>query len=290
MNVLDELAPWRARIDALLSAHVGTAATEHGPAPARLVAAMDHVLSAPAKRLRPLVTLCVAQAVTRDDDDALFAACGPACIAMEMLHTYSLVHDDLPAMDDDAMRRGRPTIHIAFDEGTAVLAGDALLTDAFFHLAQARHNVARQVRVLALAAGSAGMVGGQHDDIHSVRDASTLAGIHKKKTALLFSAAAQMGALSVDADDVVVAYAADYGDALGLAFQIADDLLDVVSEAGKPVGRDARQHKATYLTEFGKAGALKLAQAEVKRAQDAALALGSDALDRIAGFVFDRAR
>jgi len=268
---------------------------EHGGArpPQRLMAAMAHSLLAGGKRLRPIIAMEACVAAGGRAPQAFPAAC-----ALEMLHTYSLIHDDLPCMDDDDLRRGQPTSHKAFDEATAILAGDALLTDAFFVLGQARHQPLRQVLELASAAGSFGMVGGQMDDIQaeSLEPAQVnLEAIHRRKTGRLFVASAVLGGLSADADDRRVAALRTYGAALGLAFQIADDLLDVVDSAGKGgkgTGRDQRREKATYVTRYGLDGARKRAQQAATKASDALKVFGAKAhvLHSLARFSVERDR
>lgn len=268
---------------------------QHGSArpPQRLTAAMAHSLLAGGKRLRPVICVeaCVAAGGTAPQ--AMRAAC-----ALEMVHTYSLIHDDLPAMDDDDLRRGQPTCHKAFDEATAILAGDALLTDAFFVVAGGRHNALRQVQELAAAAGGFGMVGGQMDDIlaEGKRSAKVdLAAIHQRKTGRLFVAAAVLGGLSADASQRHVEALREYGAQLGLAFQIADDVLDVVDttgKGGKGVGRDARHDKTTYVKLYGLEGARKRARAAATAAQDAVKPLGRRAalLCALARFTVERDR
>jgi geranylgeranyl diphosphate synthase, type II len=290
-SVLDELTPWRARVDAMLELYVGSVSAFGTPAPKRLTEAMAHTLLAGGKRLRPMVVLAAAHATRKIDGDALFHAAGPACVAVEMLHTYSLVHDDLPALDDDGLRRGRPTVHVAYDEATAVLAGDALLTDAFLHLARAPKNAAQQIEALALATGSAGMVGGQHDDMQGATDLHSLPSIHLRKTAFLFAASAEMGVLAAGGEDALRQPARDYGIALGLAFQIWDDVLDVVGDpdrSGKGTGRDAKNDKVTFVTLLGekpaRARALELVDEAIKAAQP----FSSTLLDRLARFAVER--
>jgi geranylgeranyl diphosphate synthase type II len=246
--------------------------------PARLVAAMAHPLLSGGKRLRPVITLVVAEAVAGPDDDPR-ALATPAAVALELVHTYSLVHDDLPALDDDDLRRGRPTVHRAFDEATAVLVGDALVTDAFLVLAGAERLPALQVRELAAAAGSAGMVAGQHDDIAAEgRTASAISleelqGIHRRKTGRLFAAAAALGVLAVGRHDLVDD-ARRFGAALGFAFQVQDDVLDVegdVEKGGKVRGRDLKHDKLTTVRVLGLEGAKVLAR---QAADDAVVAAG----------------
>src|SRR4051812_48293653 len=221
-RMIDE---WRTRIDRALADAVAA-----GTAPARLQDAMRYALLGGGKRLRPL--LVVATAAAAEGAPGRFADVAIAgAVAVEYVHTYSLIHDDLPALDDDDTRRGRPSLHKAFDEATAILAGDALLTDAFAILAAAP-NAAAQVRELALAAGSGGMVGGQFDDVAGAADLAALTSVHARKTGCLFTAACALGALAAGAPDARVERARDLGRRLGLAFQIADDVIDVVSGRG----------------------------------------------------------
>ncbi|HEY1097791.1 MAG TPA: polyprenyl synthetase family protein, partial [Myxococcota bacterium] len=236
MSILDDLGSWRHLVDGGLRGYLDTFGDVDGTrAPARLREAMAHALLAGGKRLRPLVCMAVTEAVysadDADSDDALSLAL-PACVGLELVHTYSLVHDDLPALDNDDLRRGRPTVHRAYDEGTAVLVGDALLTDAFAVVARSTYLPAQQVLELALAAGSAGMVAGQHDDVQSEGRAlseqtfAALKEIHRQKTGRLFAAAAALGALAANRPDLVDKARA-WGAALGFAFQVQDDVIDV---------------------------------------------------------------
>ena len=234
------LDAWRAHIDDALRASM-----TRSTAPKKLVDAMSYSLLAGGKRLRPL--LAIASAAAASDEARALVEAMPAALAVEHVHTYSLIHDDLPALDDDDTRRGRPSLHKAFDEATAILAGDALLTDAFAKLARAAHNAAAQVDELAAAAGSAGMVGGQIDDVIGGVDAAALQSIHRRKTGALFAAACAMGVLAVDGSAAHVTMARELGHAFGLAFQIADDVLDVTTGRG----RDAANDKITFATLFG---------------------------------------
>jgi geranylgeranyl diphosphate synthase type II len=202
------------------------------------------------KRLRPILALMAAEACGADPLVALPAAC-----AVEMVHTYSLIHDDLPAMDDDDLRRGRPTCHKAFDEATAILAGDGLLTLAFEVLVRYTppDSAAKCVRILAEAAGPEGMVGGQMADLHAEgRTDGTVAAleaIHRRKTGALLRAPLRMGATIAGASDSQMKALDDYGRAVGLAFQIVDDLLDVQGDEaklGKRVQKDSDLGKWTY--------------------------------------------
>ncbi len=224
-----------------------------GPA-FRVVQAMHYSLFAGGKRLRPILCLAAAEAVGGGQDEVLPLAC-----ALEMIHTYSLIHDDLPAMDDDDLRRGQPTCHKQFDEATAILAGDGLLTEAFYTLAaaaprfQGREAMLLEVQqLLSEAAGYRGMVGGQMLDLMAEGRRITLKEleiVHRLKTGALLIAATRAGALAGGGSPPQVAALTAYGERFGLAFQITDDLLDVEGEAaemGKAPGMDAKRQKATY--------------------------------------------
>ncbi|GAB6197285.1 polyprenyl synthetase family protein [Lysobacter xanthus] len=241
------LDAWRGRIDAALAKALATT-----PAPPRLQAAMRHAVLLGGKRMRPLLSL--ASGALFDADEAASIAAG---VAVELVHAYSLVHDDLPAMDDDALRRGQPTVHVAFDEATAILAGDALQALAFDVLTNAPvpADVAVElVRTLAAAAGGAGMCGGQALDLEATGrsaavDVDALERLHALKTGALIRAAVRMGALCGRADAQALARLDDFADALGLAFQVRDDILDVeadTAQLGKTAGKDAAQDKATF--------------------------------------------
>ena len=224
-----------------------------GPA-FRVVQAMHYSLFAGGKRLRPILCLAAAEAVGGGQEEALPLAC-----ALEMIHTYSLIHDDLPAMDDDDLRRGQPTCHKQFDEATAILAGDGLLTEAFYTLAaaaprfQGREAMLLEVQeLLSEAAGYRGMVGGQMLDLMAEGRRITLKEleiVHRLKTGALLIAATRAGALAGGGSRPQVAALTAYGERFGLAFQITDDLLDVEGEAaemGKAPGMDEKRQKATY--------------------------------------------
>jgi geranylgeranyl pyrophosphate synthase len=220
--------------------------------PSRLHGAIRWSVFAGGKRFRPALLLAVGQTFGAEVDHLLRAAC-----ALEMVHTYSLIHDDLPSMDDDDLRRGRPTCHIKFDEATAILAGDALQTIAFQTIAE-DENLSAEIRTrlvaeLARAAGTpAGMVAGQARDLAAeaqVVDARAVEQIHLQKTGALICASARSGAIIAGATSDEVAAVTGYGKNLGLLFQITDDLLDVTATAGamgKTPGKDARSRKATY--------------------------------------------
>lgn len=251
-GLADYLAEARRRVDAALDRYLP--AVEDGPdapCPPRLAAAMRHSVMGGGKRLRPVLALMAAEACGGDPAAALPAAC-----ALELVHTYSLVHDDLPAMDDDDLRRGRPTCHKAFDEATAILAGDALATLAFELIAREvrpAEAAVECVRALAEAAGPDGMVGGQMADLEaegrSDGTPSALEAIHRRKTGALLRAALRLGAAVAEATPDQVRALDAYGRAVGLAFQIVDDLLDVQGDEakmGKRVGKDSDHGKWTY--------------------------------------------
>lgn len=252
-------------------------------APSSLVEAVAYSLFAGGKRLRPALALGAAEIVCGEDEAALPAAC-----ALEMIHTYSLIHDDLPAMDDDDVRRGRPTCHKVYGEAMAILAGDALLTMAFEVLSQDSLNagaearrVAEAVATVARAAGAAGMVGGQVEDLYwegRQASAAVLEDIHRLKTGALFRASLLVGGLLGGGDAGECAALDTYGRHLGLAFQIQDDVLDVIGDTdklGKTVGKDWQQQKNTYVTHFGLDGARARAAAAVAAAVAALAPYGS---------------
>jgi len=250
--------------------------------PAKTVAeAMRYAVLGGGKRLRPILTLAAAEACGNDSPRLVEPAS-----ALEMLHTYSLVHDDLPAMDDDALRRGRPTVHRVFGVAEAILAGDALQTLAFETLAgrPAGSAIAERrldcVVVLARCAGVGGMVGGQIADIEaesSGADIERVSWIHRHKTGALFAASAEIGAIHGGGGSEQRGAFARYGRALGLAFQIADDILDRTStaeELGKTPGKDDQAGKATYPALFGVEDSLRQALSLVDEALDALRPLG----------------
>jgi geranylgeranyl diphosphate synthase type II len=252
LRLADDWSEAGRRVDEALRRYLPEASDDPAAAcPARLAAAMRYSVLGGGKRLRPLLCLLAAEACGAEAEAAVPAAC-----ALEMVHTYSLIHDDLPAMDDDDLRRGRPTCHKAFDEATAILAGDALLTLAFEVVAtHTRPDAAAVgcVRVLAESAGAVGMVGGQMADLlaegRSDGTAEALEAIHRRKTGALLRAALRMGAIIAGADAPRRAALDSYGRAVGLAFQIVDDLLDVQGDEtklGKRVGKDSELGKWTY--------------------------------------------
>jgi farnesyl diphosphate synthase len=226
-------------------------------APAQLGEAMRYAVLDGGKRLRPLLVLAACEAVGGHHEAALRAAC-----AVELIHAYSLVHDDMPCMDNDILRRGKPTVHVQFGEATALLAGDALQALAFELLAPAGAGIpdivqARLCRLLAQAAGHAGMAGGQAIDLAAVGRSLTedeLREMHSLKTGALLQASVLMGAATGDTGSAASQGLADYGRALGLAFQVVDDILDVTADSatlGKTAGKDAAQDKPTYVSLLG---------------------------------------
>ncbi len=262
---------------------------------------MRYALLAPGKRLRPMFTLLAAEACGGETDWAMPAAC-----AVEMVHAYSLVHDDLPAMDDDDLRRGRPTCHKEFDEATAILAGDALLALAFEVLAtevEPPKVAAACCAALAKAAGRCHLVGGQADDMHPPQAGQldgeagleALEAIHMRKTGALMRVSLRLGGLCVGAEAKQLAALDRYGCCVGLAFQIADDLLDVMSNAhalGKRVGKDAAQGKLTFPGLLGIEPSRARAEQLIENACEALAPFGSaaDGLSSLARFVLERNR
>ncbi len=280
----DYLQESRRRVEAALAAYLPppdalALALAPSACPPRLAEAMRYSLLGGGKRLRPILALMAAEACGADPGSALPAAC-----ALEMVHTYSLIHDDLPSMDDDDLRRGRPTCHKAFDEATAVLAGDALLTLAFEVLARdVRPAAAALGCVLALAegAGPAGMVGGQMADLQAEGRTDVTLGaleaIHRRKTGALLRASLKMGALVAGADGATLRALETYGHAVGLAFQIVDDLLDVQGDEaklGKRVNKDHGLGKWTYPGLLGLEGSRRHARDLADEAVGALTPLG----------------
>jgi len=282
--------------------------------PAVVAEAMRYSLMAGGKRLRPLLVLAGAEAAAQAMGGAEAAArdaAMPAACALEMIHTYSLIHDDLPSMDDDDLRRGRPTSHVVHGEGMAILAGDGLQAEAFSLLAREPQGLhptlmTRKLRVLALvagAAGPAGMVGGQAIDLSAVSpapgtqamplDAGGLQAMHMRKTGALIRASVVAGAVMAGADDRLVASVDQYGQEIGLAFQIVDDILDVEGAAatlGKTAGKDEAAGKPTYVAFFGIDQARTLAAGCHTRARAALDRAGllDSRLDDIASWIIER--
>ncbi len=300
-----DLATWldakRQAVEAALDHYVPAAGSSSGSAglvpatrraPTRVSESMRYSLFAGGKRLRPMLALAAAEAVAEQlgmpeadaDDLAMPVAC-----ALEMIHTYSLVHDDLPAMDNDTMRRGRPTAHVVFGEGMAILAGDALLTEAFALLSQApstrvstdadelNRRKLQTIAIVADAAGAAGMVGGQAIDLEAAVaggaqfDARALREMHMRKTGALIVASALAGAIMAGASEPLAEAIGRYGVEVGLAFQIVDDILDVEgasADLGKTAGKDAAAGKPTYPALYGLEASRRLASDCITRAVD----------------------
>lgn len=278
MDLTAELQRYVARVERGLDLHVPRAETR----PERLHRAMRYSLEAGGKRLRPVFTLAVADALGAAPDAAL-----PAAVAIECIHTYSLIHDDLPCLDNDDLRRGRPTAHKAFDEATALLAGDALLTHAFALLTTAyaaqpalAHAL---VRELADAAGSRRLIGGQMEDVLAEKKADATADdlefIHLNKTAAMIEASLVMGGLVAGATEAAISALRRTGRHLGLAFQIVDDILDATADTatlGKTAGKDAKADKTTYVKLHGLEASRRLAREHTAQALAALSELNGD--------------
>jgi farnesyl diphosphate synthase len=286
--------PQLARVEAALSQWVGV------DAPVLLGDAMRYAVLDGGKRLRPLLVFAASEAVGGQAEAALRAAC-----AVELIHAYSLVHDDLPCMDNDVLRRGKPTVHVKFGEADALLAGDALQALAFELLTPDGDSIAPAVqaslcRLLARAAGSQGMAGGQAIDLASVGlalDEARLREMHRLKTGALLQGSVEMGAAcggTIAAE--ALAALRDYGAAIGLAFQVVDDILDVVADSqtlGKTAGKDAASDKPTYVSLLGLDGARAQARellAQALAALDRSTLADTGALRALAHMVVDRDR
>ena len=283
MTATDDLTDHLREKRTLVEEHLRKSIAFGTGCPASLTEAMSYSLFAPGKRLRPLLVILSAEACDGTDMNAL-----PAASAVEMIHTYSLIHDDLPAMDDDDLRRGLPTCHKKFGDALAILAGDALLTLAFGVLAESYPSAtaAGCCRELACGAGAAGMVGGQVDDLAWEKRGGTLTDLehlHARKTGALFRACLHLGLWSAqgerpDGVDRTVMEALDgYGRGFGLAFQITDDLLDVQSSAeqtGKRVQKDAVRGKLTYPGFLGVPESRRRAEQSIREACDCLAPLG----------------
>ncbi len=290
-----DLRSWSAerlqRVERALESWVGT------EGPAGLGEAMRYAVLDGGKRLRPLLVLAASEAVAGNERAALRAAC-----AVELIQAYSLVHDDMPCMDNDVLRRGKPTVHVKYGEAGALLAGDALQALAFELLTPENDNVpeamqARLCRLLAHAAGSAGMAGGQAIDLASVGvklDEDRLREMHRLKTGALLQGSVLMGAACGELPGPARQALSDYGAAIGLAFQVVDDILDVTADSatlGKTAGKDAEQDKPTYVSLLGLERSRAYAQALQAQALAALEASGladTRALRALAGMVVER--
>jgi len=263
--------------------------------PATIHKAMRYSLFAGGKRLRPILTLAATEACGGKMEAALPLAC-----AMECIHTYSLVHDDLPSMDNDDFRRGRPTCHKVFGDGIAVLAGDALLTIAFEIVSRAkpsrRYDMSTLLREVAVAAGSRKLIAGQVADLEAEgkrTEREELRYIHENKTAAILTASVCLGAMSANAPSKELAAMTKFGRALGLAFQVIDDILDVTQTSeklGKSAGKDVAAQKATYPAVIGLAKSRAEAKRLTKKAHDALSIFGrsGEALHALANYLLER--
>ncbi|MGB9475158.1 MAG: polyprenyl synthetase family protein [Candidatus Udaeobacter sp.] len=292
MNLKKYLRTRQKEIDRALDRYLPKAITK----PATLHRAMRYSLFAGGKRLRPILCLAAAEACRGRIDNALPLAC-----AIECIHTYSLVHDDLPSMDNDDFRRGRPTCHKVFGEGIAVLAGDALLTIAFEIVSAAkptpRYDISILLREVAFAAGSQRLIAGQVADLEAEGKSvkrDQLRFIHENKTAAILKTAVRLGAMSANAEAKRLAGITQFGERLGLAFQVIDDILDVTQTSeilGKSAGKDVAAKKATYPAVIG----LEKSRAEARRltrqAHDALSIFrggDADALHALANYLLER--
>jgi geranylgeranyl pyrophosphate synthase len=288
----------RGKVEAVLRGLLPAA----GQWPERFWKAMEYAVFAGGKRIRPVLARLAHRAAGGDPDDITAAACG-----LELIHTYSLVHDDLPALDDDVLRRGQPTVHVAFDEATAILVGDALLTEGLLLLARHPEGEAWAARradavaTVAEAISARGMVGGQVEDLeatghlddnHDILEAR-LDMIHRHKTGCLLRASVELGAILAGVDSTDRATFVNFGEELGLAFQVADDILDATADAvelGKSPGKDEEAGKLTYATLFGLESARqRLDELEQQLVSKAELIEGRDGeLGALARFVCRR--
>ena len=291
MNLKTYLATRAAEVDAAMDAFLPKAKER----PATIHAAMRYSVFAGGKRLRPVLCLAAAEACGGEIPNALAAAC-----AVELMHTYSLVHDDLPAMDDDDLRRGRPTCHKVYGEGMAVLCGDALLTESFAVLARTtptkRYGTRDYIAELADTGGSRKLIGGQVMDLEGEGQKLTkrdLVRIHEAKTAALLTTSLRLGAMTANATPAKLQALTLFGHALGLAFQVIDDILDVTQSTemlGKTAGKDQAVEKSTYPAILGLDASRKEAARLTKAAMDALKPFGTKAarLEEIASHLLKR--
>lgn len=291
MSIKAYLTTRAAEVDAAMDAFLPKAKER----PATIHAAMRYSVFAGGKRLRPMLCLAAAEAC----GGVVSAALAPAC-AVELMHTYSLVHDDLPAMDDDDLRRGRPTCHKVYGEGMAVLCGDALLTEAFIVLAKTpavkRYGTREYLAELAETGGSRKLIGGQVMDLEGEGKKLTkrdLVRIHEAKTAALLTTSLRLGAMCANATPAKLEALTKFGYNLGLAFQVIDDILDVTQSTevlGKTAGKDLAVEKTTYPSVLGLAASRREAAKLTTAAMDALKPLGKNAirLEEIAGYLLKR--
>lgn len=262
-----------------------------------ILEAMNYSLLAGGKRLRPVLMMAACEAVGGRAEDVLVAAS-----AIECIHSYSLVHDDLPAMDDDELRRGKPTNHVVYGEGIAILAGDGLLTEAFSLISKAYLKEGKEeiglklIRELAEASGVLGMVGGQARDLLAEGrkiEKEEMHYIHAKKTGALIRASVRMGAIAGGADEKALEALTEYGEKIGLAFQITDDILDVIGDTktlGKAVGSDEKNEKSTYPSLYGLEKSKELAKTVCEEAKASLARLEGDkaVLEYIVDYILKR--
>ncbi|SHF15956.1 geranylgeranyl diphosphate synthase, type II [Microbulbifer donghaiensis] len=285
------------QVTARTETQIAQSLEQHTAGAETLFAAMRYAALGPGKRLRPALVYACAQTLRGADFEP--ASCDAAAAALECIHAYSLVHDDLPAMDDDDLRRGRPTCHIEFDEASAILAGDALQTQAFELLLASSCAAELKLRLLAElaeASGARGMVAGQAIDLDSVDktlDLAQLENMHRLKTGALIRASARIGALLGGADEGQLAAISRYAEAIGLAFQVQDDILDVTAETatlGKTQGADAARNKPTYVSLLGLDGAREKLLDLHRQALDALAQLPGDSslLRQLADYIVER--
>jgi geranylgeranyl diphosphate synthase type II len=291
MNLKAYLKSRQEKIERALDRHLPKESTK----PATIHKAMRYSLFAGGKRLRPILCLAAAETSGGKIDNALPLAC-----ALECIHTYSLVHDDLPSMDNDDFRRGRLTCHKVFGDGIAVLAGDALLTIAFKIVSRAkptsRYDMSTLLREVAVAAGSQKLIAGQVADLEAEGKETTRAGlryIHEKKTAAILTASVRLGAMSANANPKKLAAMTRFGRALGLAFQVIDDILDVTQTSeklGKSAGKDVAAKKATYPAVIGLDKSRAEAKRLTKQAHNALSIFGTkaEALHALANYLLER--
>lgn len=265
--------------------------------PRQLYEAMRYALFLPAKRFRPILTLLTAKTLTGEYEHTLPTAC-----ALEFIHTYSLIHDDLPAIDDDDLRRGQPTCHREYGEDIAILAGDALFAEAFVLISSKQSGnsdiIIQVIKEIAVASGIKGMVGGQTADILAVGqaiDTEKLSYIHRKKTGCLITTAVRAGALLSNASEQELGCLTAYAESLGLAFQIVDDILDITSsteQLGKPAGSDVVNEKATFPILYGLERSQEMAAEAVSLSKEALIGLVADTEEMagLADFVLERSR
>lgn len=288
MNTLFD--SWRERVEEGLT-HSIPAATTH---PAQLHQAIHYTLFNGGKRIRPILVYATGELFGTAPE-----VLDPAAAAVELIHAYSLVHDDLPAMDDDDLRRGKPTCHRAFSEATAILAGDALQTLAFQSLAAAPASdrvCLEWIRQLAQGGGTEGMIGGQMIDLEAEQrqlSGDELRTMHQKKTGALIRASILMGATPADLGDSVMATLQQFADSIGLAFQVQDDILDIEGSSetiGKPQGSDLERGKTTFVSLYGVDGAKRELGRLHRQAQEILAPFGerADGLQQITDFIIER--